>query len=397
MKVLFALSSLHCGGIEKSALTLLSRLVERGDAVTLSVAKKEGEFLPYVPKGVPVTEIPYDRDVRDEMRLGRKKMIVRLVAHGRWVEAVRLALLAKKLLGKNADRRAIEISKRFCASLPVDGTVYDLAICFSEFTELVYVADHVKAKRKAVWLHTEQGEGFANAHEYIDYLRKMDDIYCVSDALKTEIERRMPELKDKVRRYHHIVDGELIRSMAEQEDADWPVASPDSIKILSVGRLAVQKGFDLIPKIVKVLNGNGIRVSWMVLGEGSERSAIEKMASDEGVSDQMMMPGVKVNPYPYFKACDIYVQPSRYEGYCLTVAEARMFCKPIVATDFNGAREQLKDGRLGVIVPCDVDALAAAIEGLLRDSDKRNAFIDGLTWDSQRLEEHEIFNNHTCL
>ena len=93
------------------------------------------------------------------------------------------------------------------------------------------------------------------------------------------------------------------------------------------------------------------------------------------VEDRVSLVGQRLNPFPFFKACDIYVQPSRYEGYCLTVAEARVFNKPIVATDFNGAREQLKNGESGIIVPCDVVALSEALDRLLVDEECRKNLI----------------------
>ena len=63
--------------------------------------------------------------------------------------------------------------------------------------------------------------------------------------------------------------------------------------------------------------------------------------------------GVKSNPYPYFKCCDIYVQTSRHEGYATTVSEAKVFCKPIITTDVSGAKEQIRTGENGFITSFD--------------------------------------------
>jgi len=369
VRILFALSSLHCGGIEKSALTLLHKLVERGDDVTLALAKKEGEFLPYVPNAVHVMEIPYSRLVREEMRIGRKMLLIRLVARLRLISAINLICFSSRLALLKADHRALAIAKRFCASLLPDETIYDQALCFSEFTELVYVAKCVKAKEKAVWLHTEQGNGFSDVRVYERYLAKMNIIYCVSDALIDQVKVTLPEFSGKVRRYHHYIDCNLVNRLAEESHVDWP-GENGVFRILSVGRLARQKGFDLIPSIICRLNAKGVRVSWLVLGEGSERSALEKLSCDEGVSDRLHFLGVKVNPYPYYKACDLYVQPSRYEGYCLTLAEARALGKAFVATDFCGAREQLDEGGDGVIVPCESGRIEAAILAKIREHRK---------------------------
>ena len=75
--------------------------------------------------------------------------------------------------------------------------------------------------------------------------------------------------------------------------------------------------------------------------------------------------GAKSNPYPYIAKADIYVQPSRHEGYCLTLAEAKCLAKPIVTTNFIGAYEQIEDGYTGFIVGCDEEELYRKIKYLL--------------------------------
>ena len=103
------------------------------------------------------------------------------------------------------------------------------------------------------------------------------------------------------------------------------------------------------------------------------------MVAEKKLTETFIFAGGQDNPYPYFKYCDIYVQPSRFEGYCITVAEARVFRKPIVATDFDGAREQLKDNETGVIVPCTVERIAEAVEKLLTSRDLQEKFSVNLS------------------
>ena len=81
----------------------------------------------------------------------------------------------------------------------------------------------------------------------------------------------------------------------------------------------------------------------------------------------MILLGKKENPYPYIKACDLYVQPSRYEGKCVTVREAQTLGKPVVITRYATSKNQLEDGVDGVIVPMDNEGCAAGIAALLRD------------------------------
>ena len=76
--------------------------------------------------------------------------------------------------------------------------------------------------------------------------------------------------------------------------------------------------------------------------------------------------------------CDIYVQPSRHEGYCITLAEARCLHKPIVTTDFTGAKEQIKDGETGLIVSIDENEIYNAIVKLINNTDLCKKFSDNL-------------------
>lgn len=68
------------------------------------------------------------------------------------------------------------------------------------------------------------------------------------------------------------------------------------------------------------------------------------------MEENLILLGTKLNPYPYIKNCDIYVQPSRSEGYCLTLAEAKILEKPIVVTEFAGSFEQIENQINGIRV-----------------------------------------------
>ena len=79
------------------------------------------------------------------------------------------------------------------------------------------------------------------------------------------------------------------------------------------------------------------------------------------------------------RAFDIYVQPSRTEGYCISLAEARMFYKPVVVTDFSGAREQLADGDYGKIVQFGVDTIAEGIIEVIDNPELRTHYKESLS------------------
>lgn len=105
---------------------------------------------------------------------------------------------------------------------------------------------------------------------------------------------------------------------------------------------------------------------WYIIGFGSDEQLIRRRIAECGMENRVILLGKKENPYPYIKACDLYVQPSRYEGKCVTVREAQMLGKPIVITNYETAKSQLENGVDGIIVPLDNQKCAEGILNLLK-------------------------------
>ena len=157
-----------------------------------------------------------------------------------------------------------------------------------------------------------------------------------------------PNLKEKTSVFYNIIDKNKLNLMSQTMRGFNDQF--DGTRILTVGRLTSQKGQDIIPSILINLKSDGLNVRWYCIGDGESRSELENRIKENNLEENFILLGTKNNPYPYIKQCDIYVQPSRHEGYCITLAEARAFNKPIITTDFVGAREQITDGKTGSIV-----------------------------------------------
>ncbi len=102
-----------------------------------------------------------------------------------------------------------------------------------------------------------------------------------------------------------------------------------------------------------------------IIGDGPNKNEYQNLINNLGLKDNCILLGAKKNPYPYMKNCDIYVQPSRHEGYCITLAEARCFDVPIVTTNFTGASEQVINEETGIITKIDSEEVYLAIKKLL--------------------------------
>lgn len=134
-----------------------------------------------------------------------------------------------------------------------------------------------------------------------------------------------------------------------------------------MGRLYYQKGYDIAIQVAEQLKDRGREFRWYVLGEGEERRHLEKMIADRGLGGRFFLLGAKDNPYPWFLQADIYVCTSRYEGKSIVIEEAQALGKPVVAAGCTGIREQISNGRDGLIAGNTPDQIAAAVERLMED------------------------------
>ena len=244
----------------------------------------------------------------------------------------------------------------------ISDKTYDLAISF--LTPHYFARERVKAKKYAAWIHTDYTAlSFDRSAEFAMW-REYDAICGVSEQASRSFRTVFPELSNQVQTVENILPRELTTKQAEQPQTDMP--SDGAVKILSVGRFCDAKNFDNVPDICRRLMENGLDVKWYLIGYGGGEPLIRQRIAEAGMQERVIILGKKDNPYPYMQACDLYVQPSRYEGKAVTVREAQLLGKPVVITNYATSASQLEDGVDGVIVPMDNAGCAAGIAALLR-------------------------------
>ena len=161
------------------------------------------------------------------------------------------------------------------------------------------------------------------------------------------------------------------------ENIDIPKNENEKI-LVSVGRLSYEKGFDIAVKACKILKDNGMKIKWVLVGEGTERSLLEKLINENQLKDEFLLIGASYNPYKYLSKADIYVQPSRFEGKSIAMDEAKILNKPIVATNFSTVKDQITDKVDGVITEMNSEDLARGIMKLLFDSNLKISIENNL-------------------
>jgi glycosyltransferase involved in cell wall biosynthesis len=141
----------------------------------------------------------------------------------------------------------------------------------------------------------------------------------------------------------------------------------------AIGRIERQKGFDLLVRALAQIDEGSL----LIVGEGSERGAIEDLARSVGVAGRVLWAGWSEDARSYLGSFDVFVLPSRFEGFPLALLEAMLARSAVVATDVGSVAEAVLDGETGLLVPPeDPAALARAIECLLVDAELRRRLGD---------------------
>lgn len=367
-KILFVLPHMICGGVEKALLALIHELPKDEYEISVRVVKSEGDFVPLIPEYVDYGELPLENKVRDGLMLGGIKASLKHYATK--VQIINLAKVIMKILKKDP---LATLACNFNTIKPLEDT-YDIAVCFHIHMPFIvrYVAEKVKANIKCAWIHNDFAMSGFNVKQIQDSLDYYNHYFAVSEQLLDEFLTIFPEYKEHSSVAHNIVSEAYIRSNLTETAVREYIRG--SIKLLTIGRLDKQKGYDLAVEACSILKKKGYKFNWYVLGSGVEENNILNMIKEYGVQECFHLLGIRINPYPYIDQCDIYVQPSKHEGYGIAVAEARMLNKPIVCTDFTGARDQIIDGQTGSIVGFDAEEIALAIENLIVNKEKQRTY-----------------------
>ncbi len=366
-KILIASFDMAIGGVERSLIGLLNSMDYDQYEVDLMLFKHEGEFFPLLPAGPNLLpEIPryttFRKSILQIMREGHLPIVLtRLLA--RYLGSWHGKLKGYEEPGYLAIQYGWALSKPYLPRF--DEKEYDLAISF--LWPHYFVGQKVRAKRKIGWIHTDYSKIFINKNVDKQMWKDMDRIAAVSDDCRMSFLGEFPEYSEKMLVIENILSPAFVSEQSKKDITEEMPAKPGRTKLLTVGRLTHAKGMDDAVYACKKLLEMGFDMEWYVVGYGPLESDIRELAHKLGIQDRFILLGKKINPYPYIKACDIYVQPSRYEGKAVTVREAQILAKPVVITNFPTAKSQIRDGIDGLITPMGIDGIVDGIKKLMGD------------------------------
>ena len=383
-RILIAMHYMELGGAESALLGLLQAHDPQKADIDLFLYDHVGELMQYIPNTVNL--LP---------KLDAYSMLERpiseLLRKGYW--GVAWGRILAKYYAKqeqNSNKENLDdisayyyIAKYVNPFLPkINPSVeYDLAISFLQPHH--YVLKKVRAHKKLAWLHTDYSRVYVSEKEESVW-SQYDYIAAISAEVGHSFVLRFPNLASKILPIENILSTQFIRQRANERDVSL---SGSGIRLLTIGRYSYPKKLEDIPVVTAKLKRNFPDLKWYIIGYGNpdEENKIKANITKEGMQDSVILLGKKSNPYPYINACDVYVQPSRYEGKSITVREAQILCKPVIVTAYPTAPSQIQDGVDGVIVPLDIELCVDAMSSFLKNKEKQAKI-------AKYLSEHDYGN-----
>lgn len=369
-KVLISSFDMEVGGVERSLISMLNNFDYSNNEVDLMLYSHTGDFMPMLNNKVNLLN-----QVKQYSTF--RKSIGETIKQGNLILGLAriLSKFLAKINGKIKDLNEYGIYqmqlmwKYSLPFLPKLEKEYDVAISY--LWPHYFVAEKVQAKRKIAWIHTDYSTIETDVDMDLKIWDKFDYIMAVSEECKNAFLKKYPSLKEKVKVMENITSPDFIREMAS-ENIEENIKNDNSFKLVSVARLSHAKGIDNAVRALKVLHNRGLtNIKWYVVGYGGDEQMIRNLIKENNLEESFILLGKKVNPYPYMKICDIYVQPSRYEGKAVTVGEAQILGKPVIVTNYTTAKSQVRERVDGYICELSVKGIADGVERLYRNKKLR--------------------------
>lgn len=385
-RIFIAMHYMELGGAESALLGLLQAHDPNKGDIDLFLYDHVGELMQYIPTSVNV--LP-----KIEIYSMLERPIYELLRKGYWGVALgrTLASFFAKQEKKNNKENLDDISVYYYIAKFVNPFLpkinpsleYDLAISFLQ--PHLYVLQKVRARKKLAWLHTDYSKVFVSESEEAVW-SQYNYIAAISEEVGHSFVNRFPPLNSKIIPIENILSSKFIRERANEFEIDLPGRG---FRLLTIGRYSYPKKLEDIPLLTVKIQKAFPDLKWYIIGYGNpiEEKKIQDNIYKEGVQDSVVLLGKQTNPYPYIKACDVYIQPSRYEGKSITVREAQILCKPVIVTAYPTASSQIQDGVDGVIVPLDIEQCANAMISFLKDVEKQVKIVN-------YLSEHDYGNEN---
>lgn len=372
--ILFVINTLGRAGAETALVALIKRLDPEKYNICLYVCLGQGELIKDIPDYVTILNQDYNESsvlTADGKKQLKSRVFKMLFTRGAAFRNIRYII--SNAVHNLMEHRKVSVDKLLWSVVADAGAAYagarhyDLAVAYIEGSAAYFVDRYVNADKKAGFIHVDYGmAGYSRRLDRECYDR-FDKVFTVSDEVKDSFLKAYPECEDKTEVFHNLIDIDSVKSKAEMFVPDDILTGSQKLKILTVCRLTKQKALEVSIGAMKILKDKGINAVWYVVGDGPERDRLSDLIRQYDIADRFILLGSRDNPYPYYKACDIYVHATKYEGKSIAIQEAQIIGLPIIASDCSGNREQIIDGVDGILCEFSEGGIADAVTYMIEN------------------------------
>lgn len=367
-KILFIVSDLKSGGVQKSFVNLINTFDRQRYTVDIYLLCKQGLYLDLLPVDLRIHTSELNAMLVDYFPNSIKRLIKAhfyLLAFKRIVQFV-VSRFDRGYGGYLMSRLFTELKEN-----------YDVAIDYGGQQLLYFMVDRISANKKVSFFHNDysQWDWYYNMDK--KYYPKIDIIATISNKCLQSLMNYFPSQKSKMLVIENISSPDLINKMAS-ESVEENIPKYGFPFFVTLGRLSPQKGIHLAIESARQLKDKGLDFLWFFIGEGEQRIELEKKILKYGLEDQVKLVGLKINPYKYIKRCDIYIHTARFEGKSIALDEAKILCKPIVVTNFSTVYDQFTNRVNATICKMDAESLCDSIIELLQNKELQQQYIENL-------------------
>lgn len=355
--ILVASYDMEIGGVERSLVSLLNTFNYEKYNLDLLLYSHTGELLKLIPEN---TTLLLENEKYSTIRKSIGN-IIKIREYGLGLQRLKAKFVGKIGKFRSLDETyQLQMMWEYCnKKFPKVEMPYDIAISY--LWPHNFVAEKVNAKLKIAWIHTDYSNIKPDRIKDLKIWEKYNYIVGVSKECVNTFLKIYPTLKNRCITIENITSTEFIKKQSlEKYDR---VFDKNFFNVLSVARFSHAKGIDQGIEALKILEERGYEdIKWYVIGYGGDENYLKELIKKYSLENRFILLGKKENPYPYMKDCDIYVQPSRYEGKAVTVVEAQILEKSVLITNYPTAKSQVIEGIDGEICELSSDGIANGIE-----------------------------------
>lgn len=344
--------TMEMGGAEKALVDTLNYLHDKIE-IDLYLLEKKGSLMSSIPKNVNVYQMK------------NNKFIYALFRY--------IPLFRKKYINKIVSKKD-----------------YNYVFGYMEGRCGTWVSDIKKDIKKYAWIHNDVNKldiGISDKEAKNTY-NNVDKVICVSKDAKDIFCKKYGISKNKVEVIYNFIDENAIIKKSKEFDV-----KNDVFTFVNVAKMRDQKRQDRLVNASVYLKEKGYDFKIQLVGDGPNLEKIRNMVKEKNVSDKVEILGLQTNPYPYIKNADFFVLTSYMEGYGIVIKEALVLKKKILTTSVVGPKEILENGKYGVIIENDDDAVKYALEDILKNPKKYDYLdkvLDSYKGDNEKIKEQTL-------